>query len=121
MQTRAKTVTEYIKEAPAKHLDALTELRELCMQNLKGFREVMEYGYPGYAKDGHTEVSWESDKNGISLYIEDDSILKNFRTTNRALDISRNTIHFNNAESIPFDIVSKILAEVAHSKQKPFI
>lgn len=121
MQTKAKTVTEYIKEAPAKHLDALTELRELCMQNLKGFREVMEYGYPGYAKDGQTEISWESDKNSIALYIEDDSILKNFKTINRSLDIGKNTIRFHDNTAIPFDIITQILTEVAHSKQKPFI
>ena len=121
MQSKAKTVTEYMKEVPVEHLDALTELREICMQSLKGFKEVMEYGYPGYSRNGSTEIGWQSQKNGISLFIKEETILKNFKSKHKSLDISRNNVHFKDPNKLPLPILTELIKSVANSKQTPFV
>jgi uncharacterized protein YdhG (YjbR/CyaY superfamily) len=121
MQSRAQTVTEYMREVPAGHLDALTELREICVQSLPGFKESMEYGSPCYNKDGQAEVAWQSHKKGISLFIKDETILKKFKSIHKSYDIGKNNIHFKGPENIKYSLISDLLEEVANSKQEPFI
>jgi len=69
MQSTAKDVDVYIKYAPTDRREALTKLRNLCRQQLKGFKEGMAYGSPAYSRDGECEVAFDSQKNYISLYI----------------------------------------------------
>ena len=52
MQSQAKDVTGYLLEAGPERRESLTRLRELCREILTGYEEVMEYGMPGYKKDG---------------------------------------------------------------------
>jgi hypothetical protein len=42
MQSTAKDVTTYIKEAPAERQEVLTRLRDLCRATLTGFEETMD-------------------------------------------------------------------------------
>jgi uncharacterized protein YdhG (YjbR/CyaY superfamily) len=50
MQSSAKDVDTYIRQAPQDRRQALTKLRTLCLQELKAFEEKMFYGMPGYAR-----------------------------------------------------------------------
>lgn len=46
MQSTAKDVDTYIKEAPVELQEALTCLRDLCLTELTSFTESMQYGGP---------------------------------------------------------------------------
>ncbi len=49
MQSKAKTITEYLKELTPVQRVSLTKLRTAIKNNLpEGFREVMNYGMIGY-------------------------------------------------------------------------
>ena len=50
MQSKAKSVEEYIKELPADRAEAISRLRKEIKKNLpKGFQEGMSYGMMGYS------------------------------------------------------------------------
>ena len=44
----------------------LAAIRQLCLENLPGYDEGMDYGMPSYAKDGVVEFGFASQKNYIS-------------------------------------------------------
>jgi uncharacterized protein YdhG (YjbR/CyaY superfamily) len=69
MQSTAKDVTTYIKEAPSERQETLLKLRALCRELLTGFEETMEYGGPSYWRNGEAEVGFASQKHFIGLYI----------------------------------------------------
>ncbi len=56
MTSKATDVASYIKELPADRRAAMEKLRSLCRQNLKGYEECMEYGMPGYKRNGALEL-----------------------------------------------------------------
>lgn len=68
MISEAKNVTDYLKEVPAKRKEALTKLRKLCKEVLKGYKESMAYGAPSYKKDQGIEIGFASQKNHICFY-----------------------------------------------------
>lgn len=115
MQSRAKTVTEYMKEVPAEQLDILTEFREICLRNLPGFRESMEFGMPSYSRDGDIEVAWQSQKNEVILMIKNEELLKSFKPSLKALDTGKNHIHFKNNVKIDLSLVTSLIRQVAES------
>ncbi|WP_413465278.1 DUF1801 domain-containing protein [Nocardia seriolae] len=46
-----------------------TALRELCRDQLSGFREVMNYGMPTYERDNGAEIAFASQKQYVSFYL----------------------------------------------------
>jgi len=54
MKSKATTVEEYLAEVPKEQRPALETLRELCLDELTGYEEGMQYGMPSYSRDGNT-------------------------------------------------------------------
>ena len=49
MQSKAKTVKQYLQELPDDRREAISAVREVMLKNLpKGFEEGMQYGMIGY-------------------------------------------------------------------------
>jgi hypothetical protein len=67
MQSKARTVAEYLKEVPEPRRKVMSELCALCRKHLVGYTEGMEYGMPYYKKDT-LAVGIASQKNYISIY-----------------------------------------------------
>lgn len=116
MQSRAKTVTEYMKEAPAGQLDILTDFREICMRNLPGFKESMEFGMPSYLYNGNIEVAWQSQKNQVTLMIQDEDIFKNFKPLLKGMETGKNSIHFKKLDQVDLDLITALIQQVAKVK-----
>lgn len=115
MPHHLQTVTEYMREARPTHLDALTELREICLQTLPGFKESMEYGVPTYSHNGKAEVSWNSQKDHISLFLMNPDIIKKYKPQLKNLDINKSCIRYKNPSQIDFDLIKKILTDIAQN------
>jgi uncharacterized protein YdhG (YjbR/CyaY superfamily) len=116
MQSRAQTVTEYMRDVPDEHLDALTELREICLQTLRGFKESMEFGIPSYSRNGQLTVAWASTpKEEIQLQIFHEPTLKKFKPLLKHLDVGKSTIHFKKPEQLDSALIRKILEDVVQS------
>ena len=118
MQSKAKTVTEYLLEVPQERLAVLKKLRALCRKHLKGFKESMEYGMPGYWRDGVAEVGFASQKNFIALYILRTDVMNAHADQLQGTGIShgKGCIRYSKPERVDFAVVESMLKATARSK-----
>lgn len=112
MQSKAKSVDEYLKEVPENRHQALIELRKLCLDNLIGYEENMEYGMPGYkVPDQEIEIAFASQKNYISLYVLKEEVLNKYRDDLSGLNVGKGCIRYSKPEKINFKLVKRLLIE----------
>ena len=118
MQSSAKTVAAYIKEAPASRQAALKQLRALCRSILVGFKESMSYGGPTYSRNGVAEVGFASQKNFIGLYILRTDVMLSHRYLLNIPGVSfgKGAIRYSKPENINFAVVEKMLRATVESK-----
>jgi len=118
MQSKAKTVTDYLKEVPAERQAVLTKMRALCLKYLTGFDESMVYGGPCYARDGVVEVGFMSQKNYIALYILRTDVMKAHKGELTGCDVGKGCIRYSKPEKVDFKVVEKMLRGTNASKGK---
>jgi len=111
MQSIAKDVTDYIKEAPAERQEALTRLRDLFRTTLNGFEESMDYGGPSYKRNGVAEVGFASQKNFIGVYILRTDVMNAHRDQLKVKGVSvgKGAIRYSKPEKIDFAVVESML------------
>ena len=119
MQSKAKDVTTYIQEAPPERQAYLTQLRELCLEVLTGYEEVMGYGMPGYKKDGIPEVGFASQKNYISLYLLKVDVMQANRALLNGLNVGKSCIRYSNPKKMDLGVIRKLLEDTVKSKDTP--
>jgi uncharacterized protein YdhG (YjbR/CyaY superfamily) len=119
MTSRAPDVETYIMEVPAGRRVAIEKLRSLCKQNLNGYQECIEYGMPGYKRNGVLEVSFASHKQYISLYVLKKDVVDEFRSALSAASIGKGCIRFTKPDKIDFDVLKRLLRRTAGSKSAP--
>ena len=115
MPSKAKSVTEYMREIPLERLDTLTELREICLQNLRGFKESMEFGMPSYSRDGQIEVAWTSQKEHLTVYIYNEQVFKKLKQQLKGYETGKNWIRLKKIGSLDFQMISQLLTEVVNT------
>lgn len=117
MQSQAKTVNEYLKEAPADRKAALKKLRELCRTHLTGFQEGMTYGGPTYSRNGVEEVGFASQKYFIGLYILRTDVMKAHREllNVKSVSVGKGAIRYSKPEQIDFKVVESMLRATVES------
>lgn len=118
MQSSAKTVPAYIKEAPEARRAALKQLRDLCCTHLVGFKESMEYGMPGYSRNGVVEVGFASQKHFIALYILRTDVMNAHRYLLNVPGITfgKGCIRYSKPEKIDFKVVERMLKATVESR-----
>jgi len=135
MQSKAKTVKEYLAELPADRRDALQSVRKVIQKNLdKGFEEGMQYGAIGYyvphklypagyhcdAKQPLPYAGLASQKNHMAVYLmciygstEHESwFRKEWAKTGKKLDMGKSCIRFKKIEDLPLEVIGKTIARV---------
>ena len=115
MQSKAKDVTTYIQEAPADRQAHLAKLRELCLEVLTGYEEVMGYGMPGYKKNGVAEVGFANQKNYISLYILKEEVVQTNRELLKGLSVGKGCIRYSNLKKMDLVVIRKLLVDTVRS------
>ena len=117
MQSKSKTVSAYIKEAPASRREALTRLRDLCRTILFDFKESMSYGMPGYSRNGVVEVGFASQKNFIALYIlrTDVMLAHRYMLNVPGITFGKGCIRYPKPEKIDFEVVERLLRATVES------
>jgi len=113
MQGKATTVTEYLRSVPADRLDALIELRELCMQTLKGFKEGMQFGIPSYSWKDEVKFAWSGQKEYISIFIVDPNIFNQFKAQLKHVDLGKSSIRYKQITEADFAMIKKFLQQIA--------
>ena len=137
MQSKAKTVAEYISELPDERKNPITKLRETILKNLpEGFEEEMSYGMIGYVVPHslypagyHVNpdlplpfINIASQKNFIALYhmgIYSDKDLLNWfvseypNHSKTKLDMGKSCIRFKNVNNIPFELIGELMQKMS--------
>ena len=139
MQSKAKTVTQYLAELPADRRKAIAQVRAMIRKHLpKGYEEMMQYGMIGYAvplklyppgyhcaKDTPLPfLSLASQKNNMALYMfclyvdEKDraQFEKEYKASGKKLDMGKSCIRFKKPEDLALDVIGKFIARVPVKK-----
>jgi uncharacterized protein YdhG (YjbR/CyaY superfamily) len=106
--SQAADIASYLEEVPAERRAALEKLRTLCRQNLAGYEECMEYGMPGYKRNGSLEISFASQKQYIALYVKP-IVVDEFRGLLGKASIGKSCIRFSKPEQIDFAVITELL------------
>jgi hypothetical protein len=136
MQSKARTPKDYIDSLPADRKEAISELRNVILENLpKGFSEVMSYGMLGYVVPHslfpagyHCDpsqplpfISLASQKNFVALYhmgwYGNEKLLNWFvneypKHSKSKLDMGKSCIRFKKLDQIPFKLIGELASKV---------
>ena len=137
MQSKAKSIKEYLKEVPEERKQAFNKLRDTIIANLpEGFKEEMSYGMIGYVvphsiyPDGYhcspelplPFTSIASQKNFIALYhmgiyankeVLDWFLAEYPKHSKLKLDMGKSCIRFKKPELIPFELIGQLMGKIA--------
>ena len=136
MQSKAKTVDEYMVELPKERFNAIKLLRETILKNIPiGFVEEMNYGMIGYVvphslypKGYHCNptlplpfINVASQKNFIAIYhmgiYANPILLKWFideypKYSSLKLDMGKSCIRFKKINAIPYQLIGKLVQKM---------
>jgi Domain of unknown function (DU1801) len=145
MQSKAKTVAEYLASLPDDRRRALEAVRRVILDNLdSGYEEGMSYGMIGYyvphrvyppgyhcePKQGLPFAGLASQKNYMSLYlmglycgcvegVSDTELVQWFRDawakSGRKLDMGKVCIRFRKLEDLPLDVIGEAIRRLPAS------
>lgn len=130
MQSKAKTVKEYLASLPADRREALQTLREVILKHIDPvYEERMDYGMPGwsvphsvYPPGYHCKpeiplpyAGFASQKNHMSLYLmciyghtgEDKWFREAWAKTGKRLDMGKSCIRFKKVEDLALDVIAE--------------
>ena len=142
MQSKARTVAEYLAELPDDRRNAVVAVRDVILRNLDSdYEESMAYGAINYAvplrvypngyhanpTQGLPFAALASQKNYISLYlmglycgctegVQDTDLVKWFRDawtkSGRKLNMGKACIRFKKLDDVPLDVVGEAIRRV---------
>jgi uncharacterized protein YdhG (YjbR/CyaY superfamily) len=110
----APEVDAYLADAPAERRAVLGQLRELCLEELPGFEERLDYGMPSYLRDGTVEVAFASQARTINVYVLRTDVMAAHANALANLDTGKGAIRFP-PDAVPLNLVRSILGATAAS------
>lgn len=137
MQSKAKTVEAYIESLPEDRKAAITQIRQVILDNLpQGFHETMSYGMMGYQvplsiyPDGYhckadtplPFMNLASQKNYVALYhsgiyakkeLLDWFVAEYPKHCKRKLDMGKSCIRFKKMDDIPFALIGELVSKMS--------
>ena len=114
MQSKAATVEAYIAEAPAGRQPYLKRLRQVFLECLPGYMEMMDYGMAVYRKGADDGTAFANQKQYISLYINENVVRAN-RSALAGLSVGKVCIRYANPKKINFDLNRRLLKETVRA------
>jgi hypothetical protein len=139
MQSKAKTVKQYLAELPADRREAISAVRDVILSNLpRGYEEGMAYGMigyhvphsvypPGYHCNPEQPLpfaSLASQKNHMALYLmciySDPELEAWFRQawakSGKKLDMGKSCIRFKKLDDVPLKVIGQAIKKVPAKK-----
>ena len=139
MQSKAKTVKEYLAELPEDRRTAIEAVRKVIRKNLdKDYEEGMQYGMigyyvphkvypPGYHCDPKQPVTFAglaSQKNHMAVYLmciyghkeHEQWFRKEWAKTGKKLDAGKSCIRFKKLDDLALDVIGQFVARVPAKK-----
>lgn len=132
MHSDAKTVEDYVAELPGDRHEAISELREIILENLPaGYEEGMNFGmityqvpldtYPDtYNGQPLMYAALASQKNHFAVYLSGiyqehgrrDRFLEAYKATGKRLDVGKSCVRFRKLEDVPIEVIADAIAAV---------
>lgn len=103
-----KTINEYISTFPKGVQVVLEELRQVIRKSAPEAEETISYGIPTFDLNGFHLVHFAAYKNHIGFYPTSSGITA-FKKELSLFKTSKGTVQFPLTESIPFDLVKRIV------------
>jgi hypothetical protein len=139
MQSKARTVEQYLKELPADRRAIVAAVRQLILENIdQTFEEGMQYGmigyyvphsvYPaGYHCDSSQPLPYlclASQKNYLSLYLmslyadgaDNAWFQAAWAKSGKKLDMGKSCVRFKTLEDLPLDVIAEAIRRVPAKK-----
>ncbi len=139
MQSKAKTVDQYLAELPAERREALQAVRAVILKNLpKGYAEGMQYGAigyfvphsiypPGYHCDPKQPLPFAglaSQKNHMAIYLMcvysdpelEDWFREAWAKTGKKLDMGKSCVRFKKVDDLPLKVIGQAIKRVPAKK-----
>ena len=139
MQSKAKTVNEYLAELPEDRRAAIQAVRKVIRKNLdKDYKEGMQYGMigyyvphkvfpPGYHCDPKQPLPFAglaSQKNHMAVYLmcnygspeQAEWFNKEWAKTGKKLDKGKSCIRFKKLDDLALDVIGQAIARVPAKK-----
>ena len=131
MQSKAKSVKQYLSELPDDRLQAIEAVREVILDNLpEGYEESMNWGmityqvplsrYPNtYNKKPLMMAALASQKNHMAVYLtgvyaDGESrgrFVEAYRQTGKRMDMGQSCVRFRKLEDLPLELIGEAIAE----------
>jgi uncharacterized protein YdhG (YjbR/CyaY superfamily) len=121
VKSEATDVATYLEGVPEERREALTRLRELCVAELGGYDECMEYGMPCYKRDGVLEVSFASQKLYIALYVMKGDVVERYREALAGCSVGKGCIRFQSPARMDFNLIRRMLKDTVKSSALPCV
>lgn len=116
MQSKTDNVKDYLKTVPLDRKTTIERLRSLCLDNLIGFEETMEYGMPSYRRNGVVEVAFNSQEElHYTLHFKK-RCMDRHRDKLTDLSLGKGCIRYSKPEKMKIDIVEKLLVDTFKSR-----
>lgn len=135
MQSKVKTVAEYLKELPEDRRASIEAVRKVILKNLpKGYEEGMSYGMIGYCvphsiypKGYHCDpkqplpfLGLASQKNYMSLYLMctwgdeqgKKKFIADYAKTGKKLDMGSSCVKFKKVDDLALDVIGRLIASI---------
>lgn len=136
VSSKAKTVSQYLKELPKDRRDELEKVRHVVKKNLgKGFVETMNWGmisyevplatYPDtYNGKPLSFAALAAQKHNFSLYLMCiyqspeflEQVNEGFKKIGKKPNMGKSCIRFKSAEDIPLAVIGKVIKKVSLKK-----
>lgn len=132
MQSKAKTVAQYLKELPPDRREAIAAVRKVILDNLpKGYEEIMNYGMIGYVVPHsiypagyHCNpalplpfAGLASQKNYMSVYlmiygVNADWFRREYEKTGKKMDLGVCCVRFKKLQDLPLDLIGRVVKKI---------
>jgi uncharacterized protein YdhG (YjbR/CyaY superfamily) len=130
MQSKAKTVEQYIAELPPERQEQIETVRRVILENIpEGYEEVMNWGmityqvpleiYPNtYNKQPLMYTALSSQKNHMSVYLtgiymdeeERAAFEDQYRATGKRYDVGQSCVRFRKLDDLPLELIGEVIS-----------
>jgi uncharacterized protein YdhG (YjbR/CyaY superfamily) len=111
MQSKAKSIAEYLDQLAPKEREVVLSLNQLVREMLPNAVGSMKYGMPTY-DCGARMFSFNAQKNYFSVYA-DPEILERYRVELKKLSVGKSCIRFTGMSTAPMTVLRSILRDYA--------
>ena len=118
MKSEAQTVDQYMLEVPEKRVEALENIRALCLKYLPDHEECMVYKMPSYKLNNQVEVAFASQKKHICVYFLIHEVMLNNKSRLEGLNHGKGCIRYGNPAKIDYDLIKDLLIATEVSEDR---